>query len=154
MAIALPLYIEILTPTYQRLALGSVALIVVMSLPFLIFSKRVFSLPRRELFWVFGMHCARIVVGSVLVSVAWHLAMPGTPVGVWLLMAAGRLLVWRLPLVPSKEAAFAAITGVVIGQGSAMSELMALIAGLTLLVHVTLIGGFSVQALLTRNKQP
>ena len=63
------------------------------------------------------------------------------------------LLVWRLPLVPSKEAAFAAITGVVIGQGSAMSELMALIAGLTLLAHVTLIGGFSVQALLTRNKQ-
>ncbi|WP_204310496.1 hypothetical protein, partial [Stenotrophomonas maltophilia] len=82
-----------------------------------------FSLPRRELWWVFLVHCARIVTGSLLVSIAWHLAMPNVSIGVWLMMAAGRLLVWRLPLVPSKEAAFAAITGVVIGQGSAMSEL-------------------------------
>lgn len=153
MAVALPLFIGVLTPPYQRAALGSVGILFAMSLPFLIFSKRVFSLPRRELFWVFGVHCVRILTGSLLIAAAWHFAMPEVSIGVWLLMAAGRLLVWRLPLVPNKELAFSFIAGIIIGQGQALTELMALIAALTLLVHVALIGGFSVQALLTRNKQ-
>lgn len=152
MAVALPLCIDLLTPTYQSYAYGSVAIIIAMSLPFLIFSKRVFSLPRAVLGWVFGIHCLRIVLGSVLIALAWHFAMPSVPVGFWLLMAAGRLLVWRLPLVPNKELAFSFIAGIVIGEGQALSELMALIAGLTLLGHVTLIGGFSVQALLAKLK--
>ena len=150
MAVALPLCIELLTPTYQTYAYGSVAIIIAMSLPFLIFSKRVFSLPTPELAWIFGVHCLRIVLGSVVIALAWHFAMPSVPVGVWLLMAAGRLLVWRLPLIPSKELAFSAIAGVLIGQGSAMSELMAVVAGLVLFCHVALIGGFSVQALVAK----
>ncbi len=152
MVAVLPLYLGVLTPTYQYYALGSVAILVLMSVPFLIFSKRVFSLPKSELWWVFGMHCARILVGSLLVACAWHFAMPQVSMGVWLLMAAGRLLVWRLPLVPSKELAFSFIAGIVIGQGQALTELMALIAALTLLAHVALIAGFSVQALLARQK--
>ncbi|RYY23213.1 MAG: hypothetical protein EOP62_20950 [Sphingomonadales bacterium] len=150
MAIALPLCIELLTPTYQTYAYGSVALLILMSLPFLIFSKRVFSLPTPDLAWVFGIHCARIVIGSVVIAFAWHLAMPSVPIGFWLLMSAGRLLVWRLPLIPSKELAFSAIAGVLIGQGTALSELMALVAGLVLLCHVTLIGGFSIQSLVAK----
>jgi hypothetical protein len=63
-----------------------------------------------QLWWVFGVHCARIVTGSLLVAIAWHFAMPNVSIGVWLMMAAARLLVWRLPLVPNKEAAFAAIS--------------------------------------------
>lgn len=152
MAIALPLCIELLTPTYQYYAYGSVAVIIAMSLPFLIFSKRVFSLTRGLLGWVFGIHCVRIVMGSVLIALAWHFAMPAVPVGVWMLMAAGRLLVWRLPLIPNKELAFAAIAGIVIGEGQALSELMALIAGLTLLCHIALIGGFSVQTVAAKLK--
>ena len=153
MAIALPLFIEVLTPPYQRAAIGSVAILFAMSVPFLVFSKRVFSLPRPQLWWIFGVHCVRIVTGSLLVACAWHFAMPTVPMGVWLLMAAGRLLVWRLPLVPNKELAFSFIAGIVIGQGQALTELMALIAALTLLVHVALIAVFSGEALITRNKQ-
>ncbi|HEX8301818.1 hypothetical protein [Sphingomonas sp.] len=147
MAVALPLCINLLTPTYQGYALGSLAIIIASSLPFLIFSKRVFSLPRRDLTWVFGVHCLRVVAGSILIGFAWHLAMPGVPIGIWLLMAAGRLLVWRLPLVPNKELAFSFIAGLVIGEGQALSELTAVIAALTLLLHVALIGGFSIHAL-------
>ncbi len=150
MAVALPLCIDLLTPTYQGYAYGSIAIIVAISLPFLIFSKRVFSLPRRLLVWVFGVHCLRIVLGAVVIALAWHFAMPAVPVGVWMLMAAGRLLVWRLPLVPNKELAFSFIAGIVIGEGQALSELMALIAGLTLLCHVALIGGFGIQALVAK----
>lgn len=151
--LALPFGMGLLNHDQRNWVLGSIGILVATSLPFMIFSKRVFSLPRNTLWWIFGVHCARILTGSLLVSVAWHFAMPQVSVAVWLLMAAGRLLVWRLPLVPNKELAFAAIAGVVIGQGQAMSELMALIAALTLLAHVALIGGFSIHALLTRNKQ-
>jgi hypothetical protein len=54
--------------------------------------------------------------------------------------------------VPNKELVFATFAIMLIGQGQALSELMALIAALTLLAHVALIAGFSVHALLTRNK--
>lgn len=150
--LALPFGIGLLTGEQRNYVWGSIAIIVASSLPFMIFSKRVFSLARDTLWWIFGLHCLRIVTGSLLVAVAWHLAMPGVSVGFWLLMAAGRLLVWRLPLVPNKEVAFATIAGMVIGQGDALSELMALIAALTLVLHVALIAGFSIHALLTRNK--
>lgn len=150
MAIALPFGIDLLTPTYQNYAYGSLALILATSLPFLIFSKRVFSLSRRLLGWVFSVHCLRIVVGSVLIALAWHFAMPEVPILVWLLMSAGRLLVWRLPLVPNKELAFSFLAGIVIGEGQAITELMALIAGLTLLGHITLIVGFGAQALIAK----
>lgn len=150
--IALPFGIGLLTSVQQNAVLGSIGIIVATSLPFMIFSKRVFSLPRGTLWWIFGVHCARIVAGSLFVAFAWHFAMPDVPVGVWLLLAAARLLAWRLPLVPNKELVFATFAIMLIGEGAALSELMALIAALTLLAHVTLIAGFSVHALLTRKK--
>nr|WP_208411882.1 hypothetical protein [Sphingomonas naasensis] len=151
--LAAPFGMGLLTHVQQNWVWGSIAIIVATSLPFMIFSRRVFSLPRSSLWWIFAVHCTRILTGSFLIAVAWHFALPEVSIGFWLLMAAGRLLVWRLPLVPNKEVAFATIAGVVIGQGEALSELMALIAALTLLAHVALIAGFSAHALITRNKQ-
>ncbi len=151
-ALALPFGINLMKPDQFNILLGSIAVIFAMSLPFLIFSKRVFSLPRGELWWVFGIHCLRIVFGSVMIALAWHLAMPQISMGIWLLLSAARLLAWRLPLVPNKELLFANFAILVIGQGQALSELMALIAALTLCVHVALIAGFSIHALLTRKQ--
>lgn len=151
--LAAPFGMGLLTGVQQYWVWGSIAIIIGTSLPFMIFSRRVFSLPRATLWWIFGVHCTRILTGSALIAIAWHFALPEVSIGFWLLMAAGRLLVWRLPLVPNKEVAFATIAGVVIGQGQALPELMALIAALTLLAHVALIAGFSVHALVTRNKQ-
>lgn len=152
-AIALPFGIGLLTDGQQTAVLGSIGVIVVSSVLIMLFSKRVFSLPRNTLWWIFGVHCARIVMGSMFVALAWHFAMPEVTLGVWLLMAAARLLAWRLPLVPNKELVFATFAIMLIGQGKALSELMALIAALTLLAHVALIAGFSAHALITRNKQ-
>jgi hypothetical protein len=151
-AVALPFGINLLTPAQQQIAFWSILAVIGTSLPFLIFSKRVFSLPAPSLWWIFGVHCLRIVVGALLVAVAWHFAMPGVSIGVWLLLAAGRLLVWRLPLLPNKEAVFATFAILLIGQGEAMSSMLALIAAFTLLAHVALIAGFSIHALATRNR--
>lgn len=151
-AIALPFGINLLKPAEFNTLLGSIGVIFAMSLPFLIFSKRVFSLPRGQLWWVFGVHCLRIIAGSVIIAFAWHFAMPQISVGIWLLLSAGRLLAWRLPLVPNKELLFANFAIMVIGQGQALSELMALIAALTLCAHIALIAIFSIHALLTRKQ--
>jgi hypothetical protein len=119
-------------------------------LPFLIFSRRVFSLPRATLWWVFMIHCIRLMCGSLLIALAWHFAMPDVTIAMWLFLAAGRLLVSRLPLVPNKDLLFANFAILLIGQDQALSELIAFTAALTLLVHVVLIILFSAHAVATR----
>ena len=146
MAVALPFAIDLLTPGQFRTVIGSAALTFGMSLPFLLFPKRVFSLPRRTLWWVFGMHCLRLVVGSTVIALAWHFAMPDVSIGMWLLLAAARLLVSRVPLVLNKDLLFGNFTIILIGQGQALSEMIALTSALTLLAHGAIIGALGLFA--------
>jgi len=149
-AVALPLGRSLLTPHQFRTALGSAAITLAISLPFLLFSRRVFSLPRRELWWTFGIHCLRLTVGSVLIALAWHFAMPGISLGMWLFLAAARLLVSRLPLVPNKDLLFANFAILLIGQDRVLSAMIAFTAALTLLAHIVLIAGFTVHHVVDR----
>jgi hypothetical protein len=149
-AVALPLGKSLLSAHDFKLALGSAAITLATSLPFLIFSRRVFSLPRRDLWRTFGIHCLRLVTGSLLIALAWHFALPGIPLGMWLFLAAARLLVSRLPLVPNKDLLFANFAILVIGQDQALSAMIAFTSALTLLVHVLLIAGFGVHHVLDR----
>lgn len=130
--------------------LGSAALMVLMCLPFLIFSKRVFSLSRPLLWWVFGMHFTRLVTGTLFVIFAWHFAMPQVGMGIWVFFAAVRLLASRLPFAPNKEVVFASFALLLNGSGSSLTELMALFAALTLLCHIALIGAFSLHSLIRK----
>lgn len=151
-AFALPLGHKLLPPGMFRTVMGSAGITFAISLPFLIFSRRVFSLPRARLWWVFTIHCVRLMCGSVLIALAWHFALPNVSIGMWLFLAAGRLLVSRLPLVPNKDLLFANFAILLIGQDRALSELVAFTAALTLLVHVVLIAVFSGHALATRKR--
>ena len=147
---AAPYGAHLLSGEQMRKLLLSTAFIFATSLPFLLFSKRVFTLSRPRLWWVFGVHCGRLVAGSVLIALAWHWALPGVPVAMWLLLAAARLLVSRLPLLPNKDLIFANVAILLIGRGDALASLIALTAALILLVHVVLIVGFSLHGVLTR----
>lgn len=149
-AVALPLGVNLLTPMQLHTVAWSAVITFGMSLPFLIFSKRVFSQPRPVLWWIFAIHTLRLIAGSVLLSFAWHFALPTVSIGMWLLLSAARLLVSRLPLVPNKDLLFANFAIILIGQDAALSELVALTAALTLLVHVVLIGSFSLYGLLRK----
>ncbi|MEG8028151.1 MULTISPECIES: hypothetical protein [Sphingomonas] len=151
-AIALPLSRDLLPPDLFKTVLGSAAITFAISLPFLIFSRRVFSLPRATLWWVFMIHCIRLMCGSLLIALAWHFALPGVSIAMWLFLAAGRLLVSRLPLVPNKDLLFANFAILLIGQDQALSELVAFTAALTLLVHVILIVIFSGHAIAMRTR--
>ncbi|GAA0307779.1 hypothetical protein GCM10009087_17250 [Sphingomonas oligophenolica] len=151
-AVALPWGLHLLTAPQLSTLETSAAITFAMSLPFLIFSKRVFSLPRGKLWWIFGVHCLRLISGSVFIAFAWHYALPTVSIGMWLILAAARLLVSRLPLVPNKDLLFANFAILLIGSDAALSDLMAMTAALVLLVHVALIGSFSLHGLLrTKN---
>lgn len=151
-AVALPWGLHLLTAPQLSTLETSAAVTFAMSLPFLIFSKRVFSLPRTKLWWIFAVHCLRLISGSVFIAFAWHYALPSVSIGMWLILAAGRLLVSRLPLVPNKDLLFANFAIQLIGPDAPLSDLMAMTAALVLLVHVALIGSFSLHGLLrTKN---
>lgn len=147
--IALSLYLGLLTPHQQRITIWSTVIVFFMSVPFLVFSKRVFSLARRTLWWIFGVHFLRLIAGSVLVALTWHFGMPSESVGMWLLLASLRMIVSRLPLVPNKDLFFALSTPL-IGQSDEVRNLIAVTAGLTLVVHVVLVALFGLSGLLRK----
>ena len=148
--IALPLGYQLISPPILRTMIVSAMLTIAISVVILALSRRIFSLPRGDLWVIFAIHCARIAAGSILLAFAWHFAMPSVPIGMWLFLSAGRLLVLRLPLVPNKDLLFANFAILLIGQDRALSEMIAFTAALTLLVHAILIGAFSATDLAKR----
>ncbi|MEG3177889.1 hypothetical protein U1872_16735 [Sphingomonas sp. RB3P16] len=150
-AVAMPLGIGLLTPHGLHNAIWSVIAVFAMSLPFLIFSKRVFSLPRATLWWIFGIHCLRLIAGCVLIAFTWHYGLPTVTLGMWLLLSAARMIVGRLPLVPNKDLLFATFATLLIGQDAELSVLIAVTAALPLLVHVVLIAIFGLVGLVRKN---
>jgi hypothetical protein len=135
LALALPAALPLLTPAQVKGVLASAAFVVATSLPFFVFRRKVFTLSRGELFWMFGVHLARLLASSLFLTLAWICEMPGQAIGTWLMLAAARMLVSRLPLIPNKDLVFANVAILLIGQGQALSDLVAFTAALTLAVH-------------------
>jgi hypothetical protein len=147
LAAALPLGRELLTPDQFRTGLWSTALLIALTAPFIIFSRRVFALPRPELWAVFGLHCGRVIASSSFTALAWHFALPSVAVGMWLFLAAGRLLVSRLPLIPNKDLVFFTFATLLIGEQEALVRLLAFFAALTLATNGVLIVAFGIWGL-------
>lgn len=145
-ALALPW----LPPLYVRPMLIGMGVVVVMSLPFMIFSRRVFSLDRGTLWWVFAVHVGRLAAGSLLIALAWHFALPGIAIGAWLILSATRMMVSRLPFIPNKDLVFSTVTIAILGENNDLSSLMAFTAAAILLAHVVLAAGFALQSLIKR----
>ncbi|MGJ3628401.1 hypothetical protein AB5I41_18265 [Sphingomonas sp. MMS24-JH45] len=119
----------------------------------LAFSRRVFSLPRAELWRIFAIDTVRLVVSNATLGIAWAFAMPSVSVGMWLFLVAARLLVSRLPLVPDKDLLFANFAILVIGQDATLSNLVAFSAASILLLHVLIIVGFGLADGIERMKE-
>lgn len=148
--LALPFAYNVL-PTNLGVSLGwSVALVVATSLPFLVFSRRVFSLPRPVLRWVFWVHVARLVASTLLIALVWRFGRPEIALGSLMILSAGRMLVGRLPLVPNKDLLFANFTILFVGQGAGLSSLVAVTAAFTLLIHLVLIVAFGLYSLIRK----
>jgi hypothetical protein len=149
-ALALPAAAPLLGPAQTRGVLISAALVVATSLPFLIFRARVFTLPRRLLGWIFAIQTGRLLATSSFLALAWACEMPGEGAATWLMLAATRLLVSRLPLIPNKDLVFANVAILLIGQGHRLADLVAFTAALTLAVHAAGILAFAATRLAAR----
>jgi len=146
-AIALPFAYKVLPPHYTHGLVIGIPVVIAMCLPFLLFSRRVFSLERGMLWWIFAVHCLRLLAGCLLIAIAWHCALPGVGIGAWLILSASRMLVGRLPFIPNKELVFATVAIGVLGENNQLSSVMAFTAALTLVFHVILAAGFTAQEL-------
>ena len=137
LAVAAPIYANLYIQGSATL-LWSIAAMLVTSLAAFAIRRRLFGLERRELWFVVGIHLARIVTITGLTAVLWHLALPGVALSWWLLLAAMRLLVSRLPLIPNKDIVFAGIAVLLVGHDHDIGALLAMIASLILSTHVLL----------------
>lgn len=116
----------------------SLGFVVAISLVPFVWRRQIFSLTRRELWFVFGVHIGRIIATTLLSAVLWALVLPDVQIGWWLVLSAIRLLVSRLPFVPNKDVVFAGIALLALGQDVQIAALMAMMAALILTTHLTL----------------
>jgi len=138
-------------PTLKTLSVGlsgrtlftSVAVLLGSSLVVMLLRGRVFSLPRRELAFVAAMQLIRVLGATGLLAVMWSLVLPAVPFMYWLMLTSLRLLISRLPLVPNKDVVFFGVAVLIVGTGSGIAPLLAMMAALLIVVHVA-VGGLLV----------
>jgi len=122
--------------------------LVALSFGALLFGRRVFSLPRRELAYVASVHLVRLLASSCLTLLLWRLALPDVALGVWVVLLTSRLLLARLPFVANKDLVFANLVLALFGAASPTAQLLATLSLLTLLTHLAATILFSAPELL------
>lgn len=131
---------------------GSIAFVLVTSIAIVFFRKGLLSLPLPELWFIFAVHCARIVANTGLQALAWHLIQPEVPLGPWLLFATVRLLVARLPFIPNKDITFAGIATLLAVQQVQTGPMLTMISLLIVATHVALYIAMMVLDLIQKEK--
>jgi hypothetical protein len=127
-----------LAPSTIMLALGTT---LGTSLVLLVFCGRLLTLAAPDLAFVALAQLGRVVLTTLLPALLWHLVLPQVAIGWWLLLAALRLLLSRLPLLPNKDFVFAGVAVLLIGSNVAVDDLMTMMASLILGTHVLLGAG-------------
>lgn len=116
----------------------SLGVLLVSSFVVFVLRKRLFSLPRKSLWFITGIHLARIGVGLAVLAFAWHILLPSLALSWLLLLAMLRMLVSRLPLLPNKDIVFAALTLLLLGAEAGIGTATTQIALITLAGHVVI----------------
>lgn len=114
----------------------SIAVVLTVSIAVGLFNRRIFSLPGAQLRFILATHLVRIAATTLLSGLLWHCALPAVPLSLWFLLAALQLLVTRLPFVPNKDLVFANAALLIVGAGSDIGRLVAIVAGLILATHL------------------
>ena len=106
------------------------------SLALLAFRGRLLTLGPQDLLFVGVAQLGRVLLTAALPALLWHVVLPQVALGWWLLLAALRLLLSRLPLLPNKDLVFAGVAVLLIGQDVAIGDLMTMMATLILATHL------------------
>jgi len=152
LALTYPFMSQLHLGAYTDTSVICAAAILLLSFVILLFSRRVFTLERTQLCWIFGIHILRLSAGVLLCALLWFIILPGPHFGFWLVLSMIRLLVGRLPFLPNKEALFAVIAVFLVGQDSAVSTLITVTATTILALHVIVAAMLGALALLFPNR--
>jgi hypothetical protein len=136
LAAAYPFLHELHLGVAPRTLVAAVVITLGSSLVLLLARGRVLTLGERDLAFVAAAQLGRVVVTALLPALLWHLALPQVAIGWWILLAAVRLLLSRLPLLPNKDLVFAGVAVLLIGRSVAIGDLMAMMATLILATHL------------------
>ena len=131
---------------------GSILFIVATSMVPMLLRRRLFTLPRGELWVVTGIHFLRVVAKIILSAMMWHILLPDVALSWWILLGTLRQLISRLPFLPNKDVVFAGMAAFLIGRNSEIVSAMALMATLTLVAHLLLGIGLGVAELLREGR--
>lgn len=153
LALAFPLIRLLDLGHYGRTIYLSIGFILALSLVITVFRRRLFSLDRRDLQFVFAMHSLRLIGKTVLTAYMWHLVLPSVAIGWWLLLSTARLLISRLPFLPNKDVVFAGLAVMLIGRDAEIAGLMALMASLILATHLLLGAALGVSELIREGRR-
>lgn len=115
---------------------ASIAVLTGISVATILFRKRVFHLDLRDIAFVAAIHLARTILSVGLIALMWHLALPSVALHWWLLLATGRMVISRLPLLPHKDIAFAGLAAVLFQHDFKIAGLMTVTALLILAAHL------------------
>jgi hypothetical protein len=115
---------------------AAVAITLGSSLVLLMVRGRVLTLGQKDLAFVAAAQLGRVAVTALLPALLWHLALPQVAIGWWILLAAIRLLLSRLPLLPNKDLVFAGVAILLIGRAIPIEDLMTMMASLILATHL------------------
>ena len=136
LALAYPLLGELHLGIDSATLLTSVGVVLGTSSLMLIFRGRLFTLGRRDLWFISTVHIVRIFGITALNAWCWHLALPQVALQWWLVLSAVRLLLGRLPLLPNKDIVFAGLAVFLIGHDAEIGALMTMMASLILVTHL------------------
>ena len=120
----------------MRTTVLSLGIVLVTSFLILLFRRKLFTLPRRELWFIAGVHGARIAAMLGLAALMWHMVLPEVSIALWLVLATLRMLVSRLPLIPNKDVVFAGLAAFLMVNEVQIASLMAMMAAMLLVVHL------------------
>ena len=115
---------------------SALAVVLVPSFIILLLRSRLFSLPRRELLIITGLHFWRIISYVALTAWMWHYVLPDVDIELWLVLATLQMMITRLPLMPNKDLVFAGLSVFLLGHEPLVGSLVTMVAGVTLMTNV------------------
>lgn len=117
-------------------AAAAIALVLAPPLVALLFGRKLFHLPPALLRWALGAHLVRALGSCVLTALLWHLALPEVALKWWVLFAALKLILSRLPNVSSKDVLLAGLAVLLLGRHADVATLLTMIATITVAAHI------------------
>ena len=126
-AIALPGDLEF--GSMMHSVLWSATFLVASSMAIMLLRRRLLAVSRGQFWRIGSIHLVRSIAMTLMIGLLWAMVVPSVSPGWWLLLAAARQFVTRLPFLPNKDLVFAGLAAEMFKTVPNVAETVALVAG-------------------------